>query len=58
MENTNSTTTSNAATQPAPITDGMHQVADALLKNGIDKMYGVIGIPVTDVARIAQAKGI
>lgn len=58
METKNSTTTSNAATESAPITDGMHQVADALLKNGIDKMYGVIGIPVTDVARVAQAKGI
>lgn len=58
MEITNTTTDSNAATKPAPITDGMHLLADALLKNSIDKMYGVIGIPVTDVARIAQAKGI
>ena len=36
------------------LTDGMHVLADALLKNGIDKMYGVVGIPVTDVARIRE----
>ena len=40
------------------LTDGMHILAESFLKNGIDKMYGVIGIPVTDVARIAQAHGI
>lgn len=40
------------------LTDGMHILADALLKNGIDKMYGVVGIPVTDVARIAQGEGV
>ncbi|MCD8339311.1 MAG: oxalyl-CoA decarboxylase, partial [Burkholderiales bacterium] len=35
-----------------------HILTNALLKNGIDKIYGVVGIPVTDFARIAQAKGI
>lgn len=46
-------------TKPASnLTDGMHVLADALLNNGIDKMYGVVGIPVTDLARIAQGKGV
>lgn len=40
------------------LTDGMHMVVQALLKNGIDAMYGVVGIPVTDVARIAQGEGV
>lgn len=40
------------------MTDGMHMVVQAMLANGMDKLYGVIGIPVTDVARIAQGKGI
>ncbi len=46
------------ATETTNLTDGMHVLADALLLNGIDKMYGVVGIPVTDVARIGQGKGI
>lgn len=40
------------------LTDGFHVLTESLLENGLDKMYGVIGIPVTDVARISQAKGI
>lgn len=40
------------------LTDGMHVIVDALLANGIDTMYGVAGIPITDVARIAQGKGV
>ena len=51
--------TTTATTQAtAPLTDGAHYLVAALLKNGIDKMYGVVGIPVTDFARIAQAEGI
>ena len=48
----------DTATTTTNLTDGMHILADALLKNGINKMYGVIGIPVTDVARIGQGDGI
>ena len=33
-------------------------MVDALKLNGLDTMYGVAGIPVTDLARLAQAKGI
>jgi oxalyl-CoA decarboxylase len=40
------------------ITDGFTLTVDALQANDVDTMYGVVGIPVTDLARIAQAKGI
>src|SRR6185437_8070667 len=37
---------------PREMTDGLHLVADALKLNGIDTIYGVVGIPVTDLARV------
>lgn len=40
------------------LTDGMHIIVDALKKNDINTIYGVVGIPVTDLARHAQAEGI
>jgi oxalyl-CoA decarboxylase len=40
------------------LTDGFHLVVDALKLNGFDIIYGVAGIPITDLARLAQAKGI
>ncbi len=40
------------------LTDGFHLVVDALKLNGIDTIYGVAGIPITDLARFAQAEGI
>ncbi len=39
------------------LTDGFHLVLDALKLNGIDTIYGVPGIPITDLARLAQAEG-
>src|SRR5258705_10627192 len=39
------------------ITNGFHLVVEALKLNGLDTIYGVAGIPITDVARLAQAKG-
>jgi oxalyl-CoA decarboxylase len=45
-------------TKSPSITNGFHLVVDALKLNGFDTMYGVAGIPVTDLARLAQAKGI
>lgn len=45
-------------TTAATITDGFHYLTDALITNGVKRMYGVVGIPVTDVARIGQEKGI
>jgi oxalyl-CoA decarboxylase len=40
------------------LTDGFHLVVDALKLNGIGTIYGVAGIPITDLARLAQAEGI
>src|SRR5580698_8157613 len=40
------------------LTDGFHLVVDALKLNGIDTIYGVAGIPITDLARLAHASGI
>lgn len=42
----------------AGLTDGMHLMVDVLKANGIQTIYGVVGIPVTDLARHAQAVGI
>src|SRR5436305_48584 len=58
----------DAATKPKPVTttadepqqeltDGFHLVIDALKLNGINTIYGVPGIPVTDLGRKAQAAG-
>lgn len=40
------------------MTDGFHLVVDALKLNGVDTIYGVAGIPITDLLRLAQAEGI
>jgi len=40
------------------LTDGFHLVIDALKLNGIKTIYGVPGIPITDLGRMAQAAGI
>ena len=47
-----------ASTGSANLTDSPHYLAETLIKNGVKNMYGVVGIPVTDFARIAQAKGV
>ena len=47
-----------AAETEQELTDGFHLVIDALKLNGIDTIYGVPGIPVTDLGRMAQAAGI
>jgi oxalyl-CoA decarboxylase len=44
-------------TKSAPMTDGFHLVIDALKLNGIDTIFGLPGIPVTDLCRMAQAEG-
>ncbi|WP_283214988.1 thiamine pyrophosphate-binding protein, partial [Methylobacterium trifolii] len=48
--------TAEADTQ-RDLTDGFHLVIDALKLNGITTIYGVPGIPITDLGRIAQAEG-
>ncbi len=40
------------------LTDGFNLAVDALRSNGIETIYGIVGIPITDLARIAQASGI
>jgi oxalyl-CoA decarboxylase len=39
------------------LTDGFHLVIDALKANDIDTIFGLVGIPITDLARLAQAEG-
>jgi oxalyl-CoA decarboxylase len=39
------------------LTDGFHLVIDALKLNGINTIYNVPGIPITDLGRLAQAAG-
>ena len=38
--------------------DGFHLIIDALKLNGVETIYGVPGIPITDFGRMAQAEGI
>src|SRR5579859_3684196 len=42
----------------ADVTDGFHLVVEALKLNGVNTIFGVAGIPITDLARLAQAEGI
>ena len=64
--------TASATTQAAPDTtsggqanvqspqetDGFHLLIDALKLNGIDTVFGLPGIPITDLTRKAQAAGL
>src|SRR5437899_8889764 len=45
------------AFQTQELTDGFHLVIDALKHNDIDTIFGLVGIPITDLARLAQAEG-
>ncbi|MEM8731955.1 MAG: oxalyl-CoA decarboxylase [Pseudomonadota bacterium] len=45
---------SNAET----LTDGFHLLIDALKLNGVETIYNVPGIPITDLGRYAQAQGL
>src|ERR1700751_4921740 len=46
-----------AAEAERELTDGFHLVIDARKLNGINTIYGVPGIPITDLGRLAQAAG-
>jgi oxalyl-CoA decarboxylase len=46
-----------AAHAERELTDGFQLVIDALKLNGITTIYGVPGIPITDLGRMAQAAG-
>jgi oxalyl-CoA decarboxylase len=39
-------------------TDGFHLIIDALKLNGIDTIFGLPGIPITDLTRMMQAEGL
>jgi oxalyl-CoA decarboxylase len=47
-----------AGDETQELTDGFHLVIDALKLNGLATIYGVPGIPITDLGRMAQAAGI
>ena len=44
-------------TETQSLTDGFHLLIDALKLNDINTIYGVPGIPITDLGRMAQAEG-
>ncbi|HUT41727.1 MAG TPA: oxalyl-CoA decarboxylase [Gammaproteobacteria bacterium] len=43
--------------ESAELTDGFHLLMEALEMNGIDNIYGLLGIPVTEIGRLWQARG-
>ena len=45
------------AEEAGTLTDGFHLIIDALKLNGIQTIYHVPGIPVTDLGRFMQAAG-
>jgi oxalyl-CoA decarboxylase len=45
-------------TQSADQIDGFHLVIEALKLNGLDTIYALPGIPITDLTRMAQAEGL
>ncbi|HYQ35858.1 MAG TPA: oxalyl-CoA decarboxylase, partial [Mycobacterium sp.] len=51
------TTVSASLGTATHLADGFHLVVDALKANDIDTIYGIVGIPITDLARVAQASG-
>ncbi len=48
----------SAEDMPGDVTDGFHLVVEALKLNGVDTIFGVAGIPITDLLRLAQNEGI
>jgi len=45
-------------TQASEQTDGFHLLIDALKLNGIDTIFALPGIPITDLTRMSQAEGL
>lgn len=54
----NTATKTEATEAQQELTDGFHLVIDALKLNGINTIYGVPGIPISDLGRMMQAEGI
>jgi hypothetical protein len=57
LETAASTADAKAADAERALTDGWHLVIEALRLNGLNTIYGVPGIPITDLGRLAQAAG-
>jgi oxalyl-CoA decarboxylase len=57
LETAASTADPKAADPEPKQTDGFHLVIEALRLNGVKTIYGVPGIPITDLGRLAQAAG-
>lgn len=53
----NTQAAATTAEEPLKMTDGFHLVIDALKLNDIDTIFGLPGIPITDLTRMAQAEG-
>src|SRR5258705_12477732 len=51
-------TEAGSTDEPAALTDGIDLVVEALKLNDVHTIYGVVGIPITDLARLAQDSGI
>jgi oxalyl-CoA decarboxylase len=58
LETAAATADAKAADTERNLTDGWHLVIEALKLNGIKTIYGVPGIPITDLGRLAQAEGL
>ena len=58
LETAASPADAQAAETERKLTDGFHLVIEALRLNGVKTIYGVPGIPITDLGRLAQAAGI
>ncbi|MGN6336788.1 thiamine pyrophosphate-binding protein, partial [Mycobacterium sp.] len=50
--------TASGSPNPTGLIDGFHLVVNALKANDVETIYGIVGIPITDLARVAQASGI
>jgi len=48
---------SDTENETRDLTDGFHLIIDALKLNGLNTIYTVPGIPITDLGRFAQAQG-
>jgi oxalyl-CoA decarboxylase len=55
---TETAVTALANAQPQETIDGFHLVIEALKLNGIDTVFGLPGIPITDLTRMLQAEGL
>ncbi|MCW2761555.1 MAG: putative oxalyl-CoA decarboxylase [Marmoricola sp.] len=58
VETGNASTGTEAPGTKEAETDGFHLLVEALKLNGVRTIYGVVGIPITDLARLAQSSGI